>query len=313
MNAPLHILFASNDRYAMHMGVAIASICATRHPATALVFHILEQEISPANKRRLARVIAPHRAAVSLTYIVPTPHALETLPIRHHYALPMYYRYWLHLFLPPSVPRILYLDCDMIVCGDLAALYGTDLGGRPMGAVADKYASQQTPKIPGWPPGDAPYYNTGMLVIDVPAWRASGLAEAMLATIRQHGAQLDIPDQDGFNLVARNAVQPLPPCWNYQIVMTPDHDPPCEPRIVHYIGSIKPWNLWHAHPLRRHYTTVRRRTPWRLHPIELGQARHAWPGLVLRGGLLLPEWLKRPLRRPLRIPLPESFLDDTPS
>lgn len=296
-------MFSSDDRYAPHLGVAIASLAATSAPNTRAVIHILDGGISAPNRRRLHRVPRPFGDRFRLEFIRPFLERFQDLPLRHYYTLAAYYRYWMHRLLPPEIGRVLYLDCDMVVRRDLTELYTADLGGRPVGAALDKYVHQAPQRVPGWPADERDYFNTGMLVMDLAAWGASGCAEAMRDLLDCNPGAYLVPDQDSFNLACRGKVRELSFAWNYQVVGSPDADPPIEPWIVHYLGDVKPWDVGNMHPLRRCYRQARRHTPWRFHPYEFRQARK---GLIIQGGRILPEIIKRPLRALLGIPAPEN-------
>jgi len=300
---PLHIVFSSDNGYAPHLGVAIASVISTSAPATRAVIHVLDGGISPANRRRLQRVIRPVGDRFRLEFIRPDAGWLKDLPLRSIWGPTVYYRYRMHRSLPPDIGRVLYLDCDMVVRRDLTDLYTADLGGRPVGAAPDKYLREAPLRVPGWPADARDYFNAGMLLVDLAAWKASGCWESMRALLHRHADDYAIPDQDAFNLACRGKIRELPFAWNYQVTATPADDPPVEPRVVHFVGDLKPWNFWNAHPLRRCYRQARRLTPWRFHPYEF---RHAHKGLVIQGGRILPEILKRPLRALLGIPVADD-------
>lgn len=301
MSQPLHIVFCSDDGYAPHLGVALASAIASSRPATHAAVWILDGGISPRNRKRLLRVAETAGGRVRLQFIRPDEGRLPLLPLRRRYRMPVYYRYWMHLFLPADVERAVYLDCDLVVRRDLTELFETDLDGRPVAAAPDKYRHLAWRWIPGWDPAARDYFNTGVLLMDLPAWGTSGFADAMLEIIARDTGEFLVPDQDSFNLACRGRIRELPFAWNYQIVDAPDNDPPIEPWIVHYLGDIKPWNIWNGHPLRRHYRNARRATPWRFWPWEFHYARK---GLLMLGGLWLPERIKRPLRPLLGLPQP---------
>ncbi len=301
MKDALQIVFSSDERYAPHLGVALASLIATSAPSTRAVIRVLDGGISPANRRRLHRVTRRGGNRFQLEFIRPDDGWVRDLPLRHYYRVPVYYRYWMHRSMPPEIGRVLYLDCDMVVRRDLTELYTADLGGRPVGAALDKYLHEAPRRVPGWPVHARDYFNTGMLVMDLAAWKASGCSESMRDLLEQNPGHFLVPDQDAFNLACRGQVRELSFAWNYQIVSSPDADLPLEPWIVHYLGDVKPWNFWNTHPLRHCYREMRRRTPWRFHPYEFGHARK---GMIILGGRLLPEFVKRPLRALLGIPAP---------
>lgn len=119
------------------------------------------------------------------------------------------------LFLPRVCvkPRILYLDTDTIVHGDLSELWKTELGVNVMAGA---------PKI-NWPDLDrycrtfAPdgipcYVNSGVLLMDLDRFRAENLDLAAIKLL--HDRKLMMPDQDALNAVCAGRVKAVDHAYN---------------------------------------------------------------------------------------------------
>lgn len=158
---------------------------------------------------------------------------------------------YLRLALPDALgaeyDRILYLDSDIAVRGgDVGALLDVDLRGAPLAAVRDNM-QWRTPgrrheqfRRFGWPA--APYFNSGLLLIDCAAWQAADLTARAVALGRAERERLVGHDQTLLNCVLRGAWAELPPTWNWQYTWATRHFEAMEdPNIVHFIGPAKPW------------------------------------------------------------------------
>jgi len=178
--------------------------------------------------------------------------------------------------------RVIYLDGDTLVQGDLARLYASDLGGQPVGAVQDmmmlswlakstkgklfrgdtyrRILDARADLIPGFHAGR--YFNSGMLVLDLDRIETLGLRATMEDIAATH--RYPFPDQDHLNGVFADRVAWLDPAWNGQWsnIETRRRYFDRETRtafaasrnrseIVHYIGSRKPWQPMTAHRLSR--------------------------------------------------------------
>src|SRR5690606_10417736 len=88
----------------------------------------------------------------------------------------VYARLLIAQLLPQEVGRAIYLDCDMMVRWPVESLFEMDMDGKPLAAVQDPLAT--------WVIGQRdirdktdifdtalPYFNSGMLLIDLDQWR----------------------------------------------------------------------------------------------------------------------------------------------
>jgi lipopolysaccharide biosynthesis glycosyltransferase len=167
--------------------------------------------------------------------------------------------------LPRSVERVLFLDPDLLVLDDIAKIWNVDLGAAVLAAVAD----QAIPRC-GSPrgvkdclrlgvPDDAPYFNAGVMLIDLPRWRSRDVSSRALSYLRDHRGRTDFFHQEALNAALWNDWRPLDPRWNLiaSIAGRP-YDPqrrtaPTDPGIVHFAGPFKPWRIRTGGPFAAQY------------------------------------------------------------
>lgn len=145
--------------------------------------------------------------------------------------------------------RVLYLDSDIFVHGgDLNKLLEVDLGGLCLGAVrvVTQWGSPDRQRREfsalGLPP--APYFNSGVLLIDVAAYRTAEITRKALDLGAQKGHLLFSHDQSLLNVCLYRAWAELSPVWNWQwYVKAPFFEALAAPNIVHMIGPVKPWHV----------------------------------------------------------------------
>ncbi|RKV85980.1 MAG: glycosyl transferase, partial [Streptococcus sp.] len=139
--------------------------------------------------------------------------------------------------------RVVYLDSDIIVHGDLSPLFDLDLGDYSLAAVRDV---------------DGNGFNSGMLVIDCQKWREKDVTSLLfdktveyMSYLNQNTAEDFNGDQTIFNLVFQNHWLELDKHFNLQV----GHDVIAfysrwdshfeldqEPLIIHYTTYRKPWS-----------------------------------------------------------------------
>jgi hypothetical protein len=159
---------------------------------------------------------------------------------------------YLRLALPAAFAgeyrRLLYYDADVFVqSGDFAALMSVDLGGHVIGAVRDNTQWRS----PGRRPEQfrrlgikgAPYFNAGMLLIDVARWNDSDLMGRSIAFGRMHKPQMTRHDQNLLNGALQGDWAELSPAWNWQYTRsTMLFEAMEDAHVVHFISPKKPWN-----------------------------------------------------------------------
>ena len=158
---------------------------------------------------------------------------------------------YLRLLIPSHVAglyrRVLYLDIDILPLGPgIDALLGAELHGAALGAVRDNQ-QWRTPsrhveefRLAGLPA--APYFNAGLLLIDVERFEAERVLDRSVALMESRPDLLLHQDQSLLNLVLHRAWTELSPLWNWQHTRSSRFlIPLAEPRLVHFIGPRKPW------------------------------------------------------------------------
>lgn len=278
---------STDPSYLPFVAVLASTLACHRAPGRTITLSVLHSGVSAADQERVAgtaRGIDLHWHEITTRLSAAGGDDLAELAGRPHY-----YRCLLPDVLPAGTRRVVYLDADILVRGDLTALWQADLGGAPVGAVTDSLGSVAR-AVDRWRAlgldGDAPYFNSGVMVIDLDAWRTADSgweAVRRCAADRAHLlAQGRWPqhDQYGLNVVFHQRWQALPRTWNYFTYLR--HRPA---KVLHFLGSSGRPGSRYCHP---RYTLAFLgavdRTPWR-----------GWrPDSVQRG------WLWRAARQRLR-------------
>ena len=118
-------------------------------------------------------------------------------------------------FLPQFSGRVLWLDIDTIVCGDLQGLW--TLPDAPI------YMAQEVGRR-------YEYFNAGVLLMDCEMFRD----DARQAVLALNSRTFDFPDQDVINQIMRGRILTLPPEFNVSNWTVKGS---AEPRILHYAAN----------------------------------------------------------------------------
>jgi lipopolysaccharide biosynthesis glycosyltransferase len=275
MSDTISVVMAADENYAMQLAVTLASI-ATAPDATTCSAYVLHDGI-PSGVRH--KVEASCRGVIDVEWISLDPGAFDSVGTDARLPTSTLYRLLMPDALPPNVDRIVYLDCDLIVHHDLRPLWETALDGSPCAAVRDaRIVSIGAPDGPPWralglDPHE-PYFNAGVMLADLGAWRSEGIGARTLELMRAHAVPQN--DQGALNAILSGRWKRLAPRWNLQgshfvgrnnlawtVEPIDELDTAYEdPAIVHFSGLNKPWNPRFEHPRRDDWFAALQQTPW---------------------------------------------------
>ena len=252
----MHIVFACDSNYAQHATVAMTSILRqTEHPE-AVRFYILDDAIDTPVKEKITATVRAHRADVQFCTVDATQ--FQDFFVSGQLSRAAYFRLEMGNLLPADVHKVIYLDCDLIVRADIRGMWDFDMQGKPLAAVPDfgiMASSKDWKKKQvslGVKPDDL-YFNSGVLVVDLDAWRANDAGRRIERLAAEHDYQHH--DQDALNEFFYRNWTPLPLRWNVippvwylflkVLVRARFRRPAIEARqniaILHYAGGYKPW------------------------------------------------------------------------
>ena len=164
----------------------------------------------------------------------------HTEAVYHRLALP-------HAF-AKDYKRLLYLDCDLFFHGgDLDALLRQDMQGHAVAAALD-YPLWFNPDHHAKQLKDcgldvAPYFNSGVMLIDVAAFEAQDILNRCLEFGRQNRDRMSQHDQQLLNCVLHGTWYELDRTWNWQQIYRDGKQTVRNPvKFTHFIGNRKPWS-----------------------------------------------------------------------
>ena len=241
MNKEIPIFFSTDDNYIPYLDVAVSSLIDNASTAYSYRIIVLNTGLREDN---IAKVMRNQRPGVSIEF-VDISRELEYIKAHfkdvYHFSIVTYYRLFIaSLF--PQYDKIVYLDCDLVVLGDISQLYNTPLGDNILAAAPEQYVQSTTQfrryarEALGVDPDE--YVNAGVLVINLQAFRENKIEDQFVKMITQYNFDLLDPDQAYLNYLCRDKIHVLPNGWNKEPM-----DLPCEggKNIVHYALYKKPW------------------------------------------------------------------------
>jgi lipopolysaccharide biosynthesis glycosyltransferase len=271
----IEIVMAVDARYVRQLAVALASMTANCDEPCRV--HVLHEDL-PLEVRDRVQSSLPDRVRVEW---IDARSAVVGLDLPREIPRPMYFRLVICELLPRELDRVIYLDADVIVRRTLRELWRANLGAAPIGAVRDAYLPWMVRNsrfhwrdVDVAP--DAPFFNSGMLVVDLERWRAREVGARALALLSGESSMFD---QCALNIVLEHNWAALAPEWNVQSYHLSGDE--ClafasegrdrldaaisDPAIVHFTGGTfnRPWEAPCSNPYRDEWLEHLDRTAWR--------------------------------------------------
>lgn len=286
------VICAADEAYALPLAVMLQSLLANVDRRARVVVHIVDCGLS-AESRAAIDSLAGGKATIHWRRSIRSREFAD--PRWGHVTGATYERLLLVDYLPDDLQRVLWLDADLLVLGDVTPLLQAELGVGLLGAVQDPFVPRVSAAfgIRDWHrlglARNAPYFNAGVMMIDLQRWRDRGVAERALAYLRKYGRAVYFNEQEALNAVIGGSWTPLDDRWN--ISANPMHArvqrPGGEgPAIVHFAGRVKPWAVPDLGGFQDLYYHHMDNTPWRHQRPRRTAAKR-----------LLSWYLRSPLRR----------------
>jgi len=293
---PIHVVCAANAPYAVPLVVLLHSTLASAGPTDLLYFHVIDGGLTPEQRSKIASIGSRFAACAGIFWVAPDLSRLADLPARPQLPREVFLRLLMDELLPPDLHRALWLDADVVVEASLAPLWSHPFGDHTIVAVQDyggptlgtTGGTAETCRELGLDP-DAPYFNSGVMLVDLARWRRERVTQEVLAYTRQFSKHVLFGDQDGLNSVLTGRWAPAPLQWNVQVAalrylarrglpisseLRRDWEAlHASPAVVHYAGD-KPWASGLRSPFRARFFRQLRRSGY-FSPIELVRYRAA--------------------------------------
>jgi lipopolysaccharide biosynthesis glycosyltransferase len=244
-------------------GLAVTVRSVLEHCSTTCNVYILSMNLKLSEQLDLLN-----------SWKMPNAGAIEFFPLEESKVAPFrttlfvkskvaYARLYIDEYLP-NLSRCLYLDTDLIVCSDITELYDTDLMGNITGCVPDissfnqfqlaRFKDKLGLKNPSL------YFNSGVMLIDLDAWRKDKIGLRAIKIGLENYDLLDGMDQDILNIVLEDKWLNLDAKWNTSKY---DASENFDNGIIHFLGRVKPWHVDYDYKFKERFFDILDRTSYR--------------------------------------------------
>ena len=315
----MNIVYVSNEGYARHLGVSLCSLYDSNADEERLEVFILDTGITPDSRGKLTQIARSFGRTLTFIHLKDLEERFAVRPDTGRSAVRLdtgrfdvstMGRLFAADLLPAGVRRVLYLDCDTVVLKPLRRLWETGLGkadgagtgsagpvvagkagtGFVMAAVQEPTIYEEVKEYLGMRKED-PYFNAGVLLIDLKRWRTEHLTDKVISYYAEIAEQSLFNDQDALNGLLKGRIRTLSPRWNFftnyryfrydtLCRMQPAYRRIPEevfrkakrsPAVIHYAGDERPWRAGALNYYGKAYERYLAMTPWKDTPKEKGK------------------------------------------
>lgn len=258
------VVVTSSNEYVPYLGVFLYSLKKNIKSASKYIVHIIENDITEDNKKKIKSFIETDNIKVRFINIGNKTNDFLPLCEGKHFSSLTYARYFIADLLP-EFDKCIYCDIDMLVLADIKELYDINLEGKAIAAARDwVYMGLQrkdeelekhiTENLHLTSVKD--YFSNGTLLLDLKQLREENAVDKLCACT--HNVKAYFVDQCIFNYYFKNRVKYISNAWNYQInfkkikkynyidlipidIRRGLQEAEKDIKIIHYIYMDKPW------------------------------------------------------------------------
>lgn len=283
----MNILYTLNDKFVPQVAAGITSVCENNMDLGEINFYLMSMGITAENKSKLQKYIKKYKRKINFIEIDNLKNYFDFDFDTNGWNPIVLARLLLDKLLPEDIDRILYLDGDTIVRDNLEDLWNTDMSGCTIAASIEPTIDKK--RIKTLDMSGFPYYNAGVLLVDLDRWRKNKVGECIIKYYHDHDGKLFANDQDAINGSQKGKIYTLSPRYNFYNIfyqysykflsklcdfeyVSKDvyEDAVNNPAIIHYLGEERPWRIGNKHKYRDDYLKYLNMTPWENQNMEYG-------------------------------------------
>jgi len=280
----MNIVYATDDGYCQHMAVSMASLIE-HNKENEINFHVLSDGISEENRQKIGEMAKFYGRKVEF---YPIEGLMQDLKDRIYgldtgkFRITTLARLLMGSILPETVTKVLYLDCDTVVLRNISGLYDLRLNDDIAAMAAEPTIYPEVKELVGLTEEDN-YYNAGMILLNLSAWRSEDMETNCLEYYNTMGGKLPFNDQDIINHVLKGRIKRVGQTYDFitnyyyfryetlveksaaygkgeskeSFRLAKHH-----PHIVHYASDERPWNRGNLNHYSRAYEKYLKLTPF---------------------------------------------------
>ncbi|WP_400243387.1 glycosyltransferase family 8 protein [Niallia sp. JL1B1071] len=257
----INLVFSVDNQYSQHFAAALTSLLVNNVESSRLNIVVIDGGIEETKKKLITEIVEKYNGVISFKKI--NRNEFNGANLEGHISEATYYRLMIPELFSEDIKKVIYLDCDILVRNDITELWNTNIGDFVVGAIKfneyDGYDKIDIPK-------GAPYFNAGVLVINLDKWRKEQITRKSFEYIKNYPEKLIAHDQSILNFLLYDKWFQINYKWNLRTQLFSldyktagfDNKRVFEqiiknPAILHFTTASKPWHYLNNHPFKKEY------------------------------------------------------------
>ena len=241
------IFFATDNNYVPFLAVALTSLLDNASNDYFYKIYILTTSLKKEYVEQLKLICRDARPdGVSIDFVSLTEEMDKSsgnFHLRDYYSKETYCR----VFIPrvfPQYDKVIYLDCDIVVKGDISEFYNIDIGDNVLGAASEEVMMEYdvfgdyVEKALGIP--REKYFSAGVLLINAKKYREDDIETKFIDLMNTYTFRVT-QDEDYLNVLCYGKVKMVDLGWNKSSFKSDKFDDK-NLNLIHYKINWKPWH-----------------------------------------------------------------------
>lgn len=212
----MKVMYTCDNNYVWLMGISAISLFENNKEIKDLKVYLLGEKISEDNKNEVKRIGEKYGREVEVID-VPKLNIPPSL-VSSRWPLSAFTRLYSGVILPSDVDRILYLDCDTIITGDISELENVEFNGSVIMGVKDCISRIYKQNI--GLDSNSPYINAGVILFDVDSLRKMNINIEIECYMKKYEKLINYADQDILNGIFKGKIGILHPKYDLMTIDT---------------------------------------------------------------------------------------------
>jgi lipopolysaccharide biosynthesis glycosyltransferase len=242
MKPVIPVFFATDNNYAPFVAITLESILENCSKDYFYHFHVLTTDLDKSYEEKLKKYESEDVKIEFISLRETLTKIKVKFHLRDYYSIETYYRFFI-ANMYPQYDKVLYMDCDIVVLGDIAELYNNDISNLYLAASPEEVMAEvkvfgdYVEKALDVPVAE--YFNAGIMVMNLAELRKDNIEKKFFEMINRFRFRVT-QDEDYLNVLCKGKTKILDLGWNKTAFKNEKFDDK-NLKLIHYKINWKPW------------------------------------------------------------------------